>query len=81
MVPLRAASGTSRSSSRSSSSSTGHSSMLLLMVHSRSPTTTLPLQIDRADGSAGDLATQMASGLNLGGGGGGAADPRAPVRA
>lgn len=39
------------------------------------------VQIDRADGSAGDLATQMASGLNLcGGGGGGGGDPRAPVK-
>ncbi len=32
------------------------------------------LQIDRADGGAGDLAAQLASSMQLG------ADPRAPVR-
>lgn len=42
--------------------------------HPCPPPAPLP-QIDRADGSA-DLATQLASQMNLGGAG----DPRAPVR-
>lgn len=37
--------------------------------------------IDRADGSAADLATQLASHMNLGGAAGGIGDPRAPVQA
>lgn len=39
-----------------------------------------PPQIDRADGSAADLATQLASQMNLGAAGG-LGDPRAPLRA
>lgn len=45
------------------------------------PAHPLLLQIDRADGSAADLATQLASHMNLGGAAGGGLDPRAPVRA
>lgn len=40
----------------------------------RAASPTVVLQIDRADGGAGDLAAQLASSMQLG------ADPRAPVR-